>query len=252
MSAKLQGFDPDVRKTLIDFIERHSAMKDRRKIAAFDADGTLWRGDIGEAFFRWQLEQGTVPHAPKKDAWDYYFKETQEGDCAKAFGWLAQWNAGVLEADFKNWATRFFREQWAKNVFGPVGSLVNALATAGFEIWVVSGSTEWVVAAGAEAAFGVSAERVIGSAVTVENGRLTDKIARRIPYRDGKALLVDEVIGTRPLFAAGNTYWDKELLFTATELVLAVNSESEHEVNFASEQRLKEIAVERKWLVQGF
>src|SRR3954470_21347976 len=30
------------------------------RVAAFDCDGTLWSGDAGETFFRWEMKEGVV------------------------------------------------------------------------------------------------------------------------------------------------------------------------------------------------
>jgi hypothetical protein len=30
------------------------------RVAAFDCDGTLWSGDVGESFFDWELREGIV------------------------------------------------------------------------------------------------------------------------------------------------------------------------------------------------
>ncbi len=35
------------------------------RVAAFDCDGTLWSGDLGERFFDWELRQGDVVSAEK-------------------------------------------------------------------------------------------------------------------------------------------------------------------------------------------
>ena len=31
------------------------------RIAVFDCDDTLWKGDMGAAFFYWEIEQGLIP-----------------------------------------------------------------------------------------------------------------------------------------------------------------------------------------------
>lgn len=250
MSVRLDGFSPAVAQALVDFIERHRAVSGR-KIAAFDADGTLWSGDIGEVFFRDQVAQGTAPRAPKMDPWKVYCDDANGGDAVKAYGWLAQWNAGVREDDLNRWAEEFFAKHWQSRVFAPMQTFVKELHDAGFECWVVSGSIKWVVAAGAKR-YGIPFNRVIGTAVTVNGGILTDQIDGVVPYRGGKTVMVDSVIKQRPLFAAGNTYWDKELICTATTLGLSIHSEHPGEPNYDSEQKLQELAREKNWLSQRF
>jgi phosphoserine phosphatase len=247
----MQGFDPTVAKELIKFVESFRGRNDLRKVATFDADGTLWRGDIGEAFFQHQIERRTIPRAPKRNPWNTYLKESTEGDSAKAYGWLAQWNAGVAEAELNRWCEQFFNEYWTKNVFDPMRELTHTLLNAGFEVWVISGSIRWIVQAGVKG-FGIQEDRVLGSSVEVENGVLTDRIEGLVPYRASKAKLIETIIGKKPLFAAGNTFWDKEMLATASEMALAIASENDGEPNHGSEQKLRRHAESVKWLVQRF
>lgn len=243
------GFAPEVASSLEKFIAKHKQSKGR-KLALFDADGTLWHGDAGEAFIRWQVKHGNAPHAPK-DAWEVYFNEATKGDAVKAYGWLAQWNAGVSEAELYRLSEEFFAQEWERNIFKPMQVLVSAFSAAGFECWVVSGSIHWVVAMGATR-FGIPKERVIGTAVKVNKGVLTDVIDGVVPYRAGKSVMVEKIIKDQPLFAAGNTYWDKELVCTSRELGLAINSEHPGEPNYESEQKLQQLAKERQWLSQRF
>ncbi|MBI3542531.1 MAG: hypothetical protein HY075_04575, partial [Deltaproteobacteria bacterium] len=79
----IAGFDATVARELEKFLKRDWAAVPGRKVALFDADGTLWRGDVGEAFYRHQLERKTIPHAPKKNPWDTYLAEALEGDTPK-------------------------------------------------------------------------------------------------------------------------------------------------------------------------
>ena len=250
LEKMLSGFSPAVAEKLVQFIEKHHGKSLERKVAVFDADGTLWHSDLGEAFFRYQIERGLVPNGPE-NAWDVYFQESNFGDTAKAFGWLAQWNHGVRSADMTRWAEEFFQTRWKQNVFAPMRELCHALLNANFEIWVISGSIYWPIEVGVRG-FGVPADRVLATNVHVVDGKLTDKVAGITPYRAGKQLLVEQVVGAKPLLAAGNTFWDKELVSTATEINLAISSEPAGDRNFESEQKLKAIAESNGWLVQVF
>lgn len=244
----IRGFDSANGRKLSNFL---SLEREGRKLALFDADGTLWRGDIGEAFFRHQIDRKSIPHAPKSDAWGTYIGEALKGNTVKAYGWLAQWNAGVREIDFIRWCEEFFEIMWAKNVFEPVREFTHMLRNAGFEVWVVTGSPRWIVQAGIKG-FGITADRVIGTSVIVKDGVLTEELEHEVPYRAGKARLIEKLIGAQPHFVAGNTYWDKEMMQLAADLALAIHSEDEGEPNHESEQKLRKLAESSDWLVQRF
>jgi phosphoserine phosphatase len=247
----LAGFDSSVASALEKFIIG-SAKQSGRKVAVFDADGTLWRGDIGEAFFQEQLKAGTLSNPPKQEQlWDYYWNEVINGDTAKAYGWLAQWNAGRSEQEFNKECDAYFEKHWKSQIFSPVRTLAQSLNDAGFEVWVVSASPKWIVAAGAKL-YGIAFDRVVGSAVSVVSGKLTGDLAHEVPYRAGKFRLIERFIQTAPLFAAGNTLWDRELMSASKGIALAICSENESEPNYKSEQQLQDLARERGWLSQRF
>lgn len=245
----MSEFEAGVRAALSKFL---ASSHQGRKVAVFDADGTLWRGDIGEAFFRHQIAAKTAPHAPPIGAWEAYLTEALEGDTVKAYAWLAQWNAGLREEDFAELCDTFFRESWRANIFGAIRAFTHELANAGFEVWVVTGSPRWIVQSGVREGYAIRPERVIGTDVLVEQGVLTDKLKHEVPYRAGKARLIEKLIGEKPLFAAGNTYWDKEMMNESRGLCLAIASEQEGEPNFDSEQKLQSLARSSQWLSQCF
>ena len=128
--------------------------------------------------------------------------------------------------------------------------LVQHFHESGFEVWIVTASMKWLVEIAAKD-FSIPKERVIGATVYLNNGILTNRI-EQLPFRETKVNYMQKIIGESPLFAAGNTFWDKDMLYTATELVLAVCSEDSTGPNFESEQKLKELAIKENWLIQKF
>ena len=252
----MSAFDPLIHRKITEFIEKHEAPSRKRKIAVFDADGTLWRGDVGEDFFKFQIEKQWL-RKKIENPLQTYFDEIEKGDPVKAYGWLAQWNAGATEEDMRRWSSEFFHEKYAKAVFEPMRLLTHSMMNAGFEVWIVSASPYWSVLEGAKG-FGVQPDRIIAVTTKVSNGVLTDELAYPVPYRHVKMELVNKIIGEAPLFAAGNTFWDKELLSTATEMTLSISSEAPGGPNYKAEQDLRQLAesmATRKlpeWLAQKF
>lgn len=259
-------FDRDLHVKILEFVERHERDAGARRIAIFDADGTLWRGDAGEEFFRYQLDhrllpaRGAKPGAfPKRDPWKKYWDEVSNGDPARAYGWLAQWNEGATVEEMSRWTTEFFRDRFCHAVFEPMRTLSHALRNSGFEVWVVSASFSWVIREGVKG-YGVQEDHIIAADVEMKDGVFTGKLAHSVPYRKAKVELIRARIGADPLFAAGNTIWDKDMLQLAREFVLAVHSEKDGEPGFESEQKLRSFAEGKSasgargvlWLSQGF
>lgn len=248
-------FDTAVHQKITEFIEKHEAPSRQRKIAVFDADGTLWRGDVGEDFFKFQIEKQWL-RKKIENPLKAYFDEVEKGDPVKAYGWLAQWNAGASEEDMRRWSHEFFHEKYSKAIFEPMRLLTHSMMNAGFEVWIVSASPYWAVMEGAKG-FGVQPDRIIAVKTKTEKGILTDELAYPVPYRHMKMELVNKIIGDPPLFAAGNTFWDKELLSMATEMTLSINSEDQDGPNYKAEQDLRQLADSMagktpQWLTQRF
>src|SRR5437588_7513896 len=73
-----------------------------RAVAAFDADGTLWDADLGEALFHYQIKHKLVPLPA--DAWNHYEEMKEKVSRRAAYLWLAQINKGVPIATVNEWA----------------------------------------------------------------------------------------------------------------------------------------------------
>ena len=61
-------------------------------LACFDADGTLWSMDIGEAFFRWLIAGDLLPNfRGEKEIYDRYEKEVEKVVQMATFGPFPRW-----------------------------------------------------------------------------------------------------------------------------------------------------------------
>ncbi|MGE4231913.1 MAG: HAD family hydrolase [Bacteriovoracia bacterium] len=252
MSTATLRFDQENEKRILEHIEAS-----KNTIAVFDADGTLWRGDVGESFLKFQIENNlltAIPSEAKADPWSYYWRAVKEGRAREAYGWPVSWNAGRTSAELSQYCAEFF-EGFSKNIFSPMRWLVEKMQQSKIEVWVVSASMRWIVEEGAKA-FGIGVDKVIGASVSVIDGVLTSSLEHPVPYREEKAKLIKRFIGSKNTqgnlsFGAGNTYWDKEMVELA-KMKLAVCSEHPGEPNYGSEQELQKLANSQGWLQQRF
>jgi phosphoserine phosphatase len=202
-----------------DFLDAVVALRPR--IAAFDCDGTLWSGDVGERFFDWELRQGNivpdVPIAAMRERYTSY--KRGEIDETTMCGEMVTLHRGLSEANIMNAATRFFDEFFASHIFPEMSELVRRLHEMGCEIWAVSSSNEWIIRAGMKH-FGIPENRILAATVEVDSGILSDRLIR-VPSGPGKP----EALGTvgKGIDAAfGNSRWDAEMLAMARH-AFAVN-----------------------------
>lgn len=224
------------------------------RIAVFDADGTLWDKDAGEAFFLWQIANCGFQF--QSDPWVYYH-EWKKRDPHGAYGWLAQISAGVPIATVRSWAETCFASHSPWPVFGSIRRLVERLQQAGFDIYVVTASVKWSVEPAARHLLGIPANRVLGIETEIINNCVSDRVLSPITYRQGKAeALLRATGGIRPAFAAGNTLGDIALLEAAVDFKLMIQSQSAIVPALpglaAEEKRLREHGRPLGWRLHAF
>src|SRR5205823_15033295 len=78
-------------------------------MALFDADGTLWREDVGEAFLRRLISLGWVQLPDGSDPYEAY-ERAVDRDRASGYAYAAQLQAGLLLEQVATEAGRFARE----------------------------------------------------------------------------------------------------------------------------------------------
>lgn len=211
---------------------------ERPCIAVFDADGTLWKGDVGESFFQWQLEHRSL--LPDRERWAREeWKNFQAGKRSETQIWsaVAACQAGLSESAVQAAAARFFAEQFTRNVFPEVTQVVRQLQDEGSEVWICSASHRWIVAAGA-ASLGIPAQRVIAVDVEVVDGKLTDRVVEPVPYGPGKKAALLRTLSRKPEFVFGNSMGDFEMLGLAQVQAVTIDATPE----------LAKQADERRWL----
>lgn len=201
---------------------------------AFDGDGTLWSGDIGEEFFSALLAGGGLT----TQAHDAFVREATEGgvdatgDAAEI---VRRIHAAYLGGTFSEericeiitWAcagwTRARLDEFSGRVLernGLAGRLqeealriVRHCARVGIDVHIVSASPGSIVRAAAQIV-GVDPQRAIGVAEKFDaNEIVLTEVLRPIPYDHGKVACLRAMLGTRVLYAAfGDNAFDVPLL----------------------------------------
>ncbi len=175
----------------------------------FDADGTLWRGDVGEDFLRYLPSHRALPAAPAEGAYARYDRLHLE-DPPAAYAYSVTVMAGLLESDVSALAKTFFAERFAGRIFPYVRPLFSRLRAQQFDIWVCSASPRWVVEAGA-ATLGIAADHVIAVSCELDSGALTDRIIEPVAAGPGKVAWL-KAKNLAPVLAVGNGDLDLDML----------------------------------------
>ncbi|MBL8953619.1 MAG: haloacid dehalogenase-like hydrolase [Myxococcaceae bacterium] len=164
---------------------------------AFDADGTLWAGDVGDELVR---ELGHFEE----------YERRVRRDPVAGYTWAVEILYGRDERDVLETSRRLFARQ---RVFDYVRPLLARLE----DVYIVSASPRWAVLPGA-AALGIAADRVI--AVDAEkHGSILGRVRTPIPGGGGKVVKLKER-GIRPVLAFGNGDLDEPMLAYAKKAVV--------------------------------
>jgi len=234
--------ESNAKKSIIEFVEETtdstspSYVPENERIAVFDNDGTLWSEQpmYFQLFFIFdQLKQ----RAPQNPDWSTKepFASVLKGDYATA---LSGGEKAIMELDFAVSAGMTGDEyadavrSWIKNarhpktgmrltdmVFQPMLELLAYLRAEGYKTFIVSGGGIDFMRVFAEEVYGIPPEQVVGSEleVTFEMQDGVPVIIKnpKIDYIDdktGKPVRIYQHIGHRPVFAAGNSDGDIEML----------------------------------------
>jgi phosphoglycolate phosphatase-like HAD superfamily hydrolase len=230
------------RQRIIDFVEAsvkeggpgYIAPADR--IAVFDNDGTLWceKPAYFQLFFALDRVKAMAPEHPEwKDAEPY--KSILAGDLAAL---AAQGEHALLEvvmnthagmsvdafqgivADWLKVARHpKFDRPFDQLVYQPMLELLAYLRANGYETWIVSGGGVEFLRTFAERTYGIPPQQVVGSSIVTEfqmiDGKPTLVRLPKIDFIDdkaGKPVGINKFIGRRPVFAAGNSDGDLQML----------------------------------------
>ncbi len=175
------------------------------RVVVFDADGTLWRGDVGEDFLRHLCAEGLVPEGSYAR-----YDALHQADPPAAYAFAVTVMKGLLDAELAVRATDFFTQRFVGRVFPYVRPLLAQLRTAGYEVWVCSASPRWVVEPGA-AHLGIASSQVIAVDAALVEGRLTERIMTPVPAGPGKVEWLRRK-NVAPVLAIGNGDLDLDML----------------------------------------
>ena len=240
--STLKPFPPAKLSSLLADLEKFRPKG--RAVAAFDADGTLWNTDMGEAFFDYQIQNKLVP-LPEDPFGHYNWMKANVSHTA-AYVWLAQILKGVPLERVREWAEASVSRTKIP-VFNETTEILKKLKELEVEVYIVTASITWAVEPGARR-LGLPESAVVGIETEVVDGVVTETPHGAVTYRQGKAeAILRKTGGVRPYFCAGNTEGDLWLLEGASDLRLVLSAAPQGSENFPTESKMLALAQERGW-----
>lgn len=175
-------------------------------IAIFDADGTLWTGDVADDFTQWMMGQGAVP----SERWPTYMRIYRD-DPPTGCRYLLGFYTGMTRGELADHLDRWWREHSARAWIDEAVQALHLLAERGHPIWVVSGTpTDFLL----PLQRALPVDEVVGMDFELDReGRITGRHAGISCAGEGKAKKVVSLLaGRRVAFCAGNGSLDGPMM----------------------------------------
>lgn len=230
------------KKSIVDFVTKTTTagsadfipVADR--IACFDNDGTLWSEQpmyFQMAFVMDRVKALAPQHPEWKDTQP--FKAAIEGDVQTALSggeksmvdMLIATHAGTTTEEFnkivKDWIATSrhpkTNQPYTEMVYKPMLELLAYLRSNGYKTYIVSGGGIDFMRPWTESVYGIPPEQVIGSSLKLKYEMRDDgPVVYRLPEvnfindKAAKPVGIEQHIGRRPVFTAGNSDGDYEML----------------------------------------
>lgn len=224
----------------------------KNKTAVFDADGTLWPDDLGEAFFKHQIQFQLAPGLKgMKNPWEHYSR-LDRVSTADANAWITKLNAGLSLATLREQTKEFYKENFRQKLNPLMVALIEKMKKSGFDIWICSASLKWSIEP-ALYDLDLPLDHLIGTESEIDSsGRLSQIIISPIPYADGKKRALESKLEQPPVFVAGNSSGDLPMLETASAMPLVIQYLPSRPEIAGSELALRQAAENRGWPIQLF
>jgi phosphoserine phosphatase len=202
-------------------------------LAVFDADGTLWREDVGEAFLRHLVSLGWVKLSDGSDPYEAY-ERAVDRDRASGYAFAAQLQSGLLQERVAAEAERFARRWVPPRLVSDTQGLRALCAEAGLASFVVSASPLSIVVAAAPLA-GFARERCRGIEVQIRGGKFTDEVVQPVSYAAGK-IAAAAPYGKLAL-ACGDSFHGDLPMLEAAQLAIVVAPRNGSPLSIEAEKR---------------
>lgn len=234
--------DGESKQAIVDFVSITTQVgspdfiPEADRIAVFDNDGTLWSEQpmYFQLFYAIDFIKKEASNHPDWQTREP-FKSVLSGDLGSAIKggekalleMVMVSHAGMTSDEFEKSVSTWLEtathpktgKPYSQMVYQPMVELLEYLRSKGFKTFIVSGGGIDFLRVWAEKAYGIPPYQVIGSSIKskyeVVNG---EPVITKLPEinfiddKEGKPIGIYQHIGQRPVFAAGNSDGDYEML----------------------------------------
>ncbi len=240
----IKGFSEEANLQLENFLEK-TKNETGRKIAVFDGDGTVLGQTphylADEAMYNFALEH------PDQNPEVFQEMIKQSNVSIPYVQNRVKYISGLSLQEYRDLGEKYFNKYYSNKIYEPMRSLISILKQNGFEIWIITASPEGMYQQFLSKALEIPITHIVGIKSTIKDGIITDEIISPIPQDHGKKWAIESFVQDVPLFVAGNSRGDKEMIEFSKGLKMIVNPD-EHIAPDQTES-ISDYAKKNDWLV---
>ncbi len=222
---------------VVSFVHASEALAPAERVAVFDNDGKMWCEKPAYpqlAYFLHELGLAVRRDPALAERTEFAALIARDDAAIAALGLerigaaLVELTVGLSPEEFAERASRFLLEAphptldrpFGRAVYQPMLELLELLRTHGFTTFIATGSGTEFVRSVSHELYGIPPEGVVGSLIQYEYVTVDGAPAlRRLGTLVGdanegpaKVLHIQQALGRRPVFAAGNSAGDREMI----------------------------------------
>ncbi len=140
-----------------------------------------------------------------------------------------------------------FEKHYSGKMYGPMRALIDLLKRNNFEIWIITASPEGLYQEFLSEELNIGITNIVGVKSVVRDGIVTDRIIEPVPQDEGKKESIETFVQARPLFSAGNSRGDREMIEYSAGMKMIINPD-EH-IAQGDQESMAETAGKLGWAV---
>jgi len=241
----IPDFSKKTNETLKQFLIQNQKYN-KRKVAVFDGDGTVM-GQVPHYLADECLYETAKKYPLKKKHVINRMKKISNVSLPYVQDRVFFFEGDRLE-DIRDLGNDCFKRHYKNKIYSPIKKLIGLLKKNGFEIWIVTASPEALYQKFLSRAFDIPITNIIGVKSVIHGGKITNRIVKPVPQDHGKKEAIETFVQEVPLFVAGNSRGDKEMIEFSKGLRMIINPD-EH---VASDQKesIADYAKKNNWLIE--
>jgi len=240
----IDGFSEKINQQLATFFLR-TKNEQGRKIAVFDGDGTVL-GQTPHYLADEAMYQYAVEH-PNQNPEIFQEMITQSNVSLPYVQNRVKYIAGMSLQEYRDLGEKYFNMYYANKIYQPMKQLIATLKQNNFEIWIITASPEGLYQQFLSKQLEIPITHVVGIKSVIKDGIITNQIIEPVPQDHGKKWAIESFIQDVPLFVAGNSRGDKEMIEFSKGLKMIVNPD-EH-IAHDQKESISDYAKKNGWLI---